>query len=379
MWFGYVMLVLVFVLGFIGIVNSAKKNKTHKTNSILSTDPNSEFMQNKAKMEKEGTGWYALEFKYLPELYMGTEIDYDFFEELYKDPSAIEKQVVATVLATKTALPNPLELKQFVATKEVFDNKKVKCICIKCPTPSIVPLCLYIILVKDSGEDRCKYYTVEKSFKNTYVLCSVGANGDHYNYGDIGATKSEVLNKISSFYKIKDEPVEEILDDENEIDQIDEEEYDAKRNGFRFYVFGSMSELSGQLRHKKFTDEHIREGFPWAIKLIDEAYDVIFGENCSGYKKRGKFNLYIGQTLHPINKVLMDLFEILIYGNNSKEENRAESLPTTVVDTLKNKMLTLSSGINGMIDFADMATYYDAMVSDLNNSKQDSVSEIEDA
>lgn len=93
------------------------------------------------------------------------------------------------------------------------------------------------------------------------------------------------------------------------------------RNAFRMYVLSSFYELDQFLENVPKKDQ--RPAIDEMIAFIDEALINISSGKCVNYRRRSAYSLYPGQTLTPENKVLMDLFDRLCYGDYDSTSNRA--------------------------------------------------------
>ncbi len=66
-----------------------------------------------------------------------------------------------------------------------------------------------------------------------------------------------------------------------------------RRDAFRYYILGSVFEMDF-IVHERYNDANIKEGFSWAIAIIDKAYDDIL--DLTNYDRKGSLNIYPGQN-----------------------------------------------------------------------------------
>ena len=83
-------------------------------------------------------------------------------------------------------------------------------------------------------------------------------------------------------------------------------------------------------------------GFIWAKNMIEKAFSSIATGSCVNYSQKGAFSVYQNQILTSENRVYMDLFEILIFGDNTKKYNRANDLSDDVQNRIRISLLTLN-------------------------------------
>ena len=95
------------------------------------------------------------------------------------------------------------------------------------------------------------------------------------------------------------------------------------RDAFRMYILDSFYDLKHFLANTP--KEALRPSVDEMLAYIDEALINISSGKCVSYRRRSAYSLYPGQTLTPENKVLMDLFDKLSFGNYDKTNNRALS------------------------------------------------------
>ena len=96
--------------------------------------------------------------------------------------------------------------------------------------------------------------------------------------------------------------------------------YTMIKEAFAFYCVGSVVEMHF-VKHDWFTDNNIKEGYHKALKYAFDAFDEISSPFLYYYKQKGTLNIYPGQELNPLTRALMDLFEILMFGNYTSNAN----------------------------------------------------------
>ena len=112
---------------------------------------------------------------------------------------------------------------------------------------------------------------------------------------------------------------------------------ETTKKAFVMYILGSV-ENSGFIFHSHFENE---DGYYWAKNFIENAFSAITTGNCVYYSPKGKFSVYEGQELTPENKVYMDLFEMLMFGDNETKYNRAEDMPNDILNQIRISLHTL--------------------------------------
>lgn len=117
------------------------------------------------------------------------------------------------------------------------------------------------------------------------------------------------------------------------------------RNAFRFYILGSIMQWQ-YFEHDRFNDENFIDGFDWAIKLIDSYFEILNSSSLQFYQQKGKLNIYVGQELNQFTKILMDLYEMLIYGNYSNI-NKAYDMDQNLINDMKIKLISITHILRG--------------------------------
>ena len=92
------------------------------------------------------------------------------------------------------------------------------------------------------------------------------------------------------------------------------------RDAFCYYAVGSVLQ-SGFIRHNWFTNENAKVGYKRAIDIAGEAYDLLKEEPVANYKQKGTLNIYPGQQLTNESKILLDMYEYLMFGNYDSKAN----------------------------------------------------------
>lgn len=128
------------------------------------------------------------------------------------------------------------------------------------------------------------------------------------------------------------------------------------------YILGSIAKYN-VIQHNHFDND---DGFYWAKDYIEKAFVSITTGSCLSYSKKDQFSVYQGQTLTPENKVYMDLFEILIYGDNNWQYNRADDLPESTLNQIRISLYTLNNLLTAndsqtMIEKKQLALAYDEL------------------
>ena len=67
------------------------------------------------------------------------------------------------------------------------------------PAPEKAPLCSRIFICHDSAFSNIRYYTIEKTINNSYMLCGTSGE-DHINYGTAPGTEKELFYRICNLY-----------------------------------------------------------------------------------------------------------------------------------------------------------------------------------
>ena len=71
---------------------------------------------------------------------------------------------------------------------------------IRMPKPEGMPLCSRVYICHDNKLKNIRYYTLELSFDNSYVLCGWDENGAHINHGDAPDEDSKRCLKVLKLY-----------------------------------------------------------------------------------------------------------------------------------------------------------------------------------
>ncbi|HRX14545.1 MAG TPA: hypothetical protein P5087_05995 [Eubacteriales bacterium] len=114
------------------------------------------------------------------------------------------------------------------------------------------------------------------------------------------------------------------------------------KDAFRGYVFGTIC-LWGFFKHDKLNNENFKEGFQWAINVIDKSFDIIIHNQAANYNQKGCFSIYENQMLTPVNAILMDMFELLLFGENCATTNMAKDIPAELIEDMKIKLWSIMS------------------------------------
>ncbi len=117
--------------------------------------------------------------------------------------------------------------------------------------------------------------------------------------------------------------------------------YNSKTiKAIQYYVFVTIFQTSC-VKHDRFDDANLKEGFKWGIGHISDAYAIFAGAQKSVYVQKGAFSVYPDQVLTQDSKVIMDLFELLLFGSNDPNQNRAAELGEDVSAQLRLSMRTI--------------------------------------
>ncbi len=109
------------------------------------------------------------------------------------------------------------------------------------------------------------------------------------------------------------------------------------QKAFIAYILSYVTKLNC-CTHNRFEQD---EGFYWAKEIIEQAFWQLTAGNCDSYVRKGGFSVSKGQPLTPEEKVYMDLFDILLYGDYSSA-NRAVNLSAPVTVNLQAYVWTLN-------------------------------------
>ena len=71
---------------------------------------------------------------------------------------------------------------------------------IRMPKPEGTPLCSRVFICHDKNFENIRYYTVELSFDNSYVLCGWDKGQIHLNHGSAPETEKELFYKVYKLY-----------------------------------------------------------------------------------------------------------------------------------------------------------------------------------
>ena len=126
------------------------------------------------------------------------------------------------------------------------------------------------------------------------------------------------------------------------------------RDAFRYYVFTSIISIN-EIKHDYFTKDNIKNGFLWALEIIDFTFDLITQRKYYGYSQKGLFSTYDMQVLQPATKVFMDMFEELIFGNNNPYKNRIVELSFYTKNLINLKMHSIYFILNDQKDSVALA------------------------
>lgn len=116
-----------------------------------------------------------------------------------------------------------------------------------------------------------------------------------------------------------------------------------RKEAFCFYAVQSVIEM-GYIKHNWFDDNSINIGYPEAITVAKDAYDILTIRK--EYTRKGSLDIYQGQTLTFESKVLLDMFELLIFGKYMIDSNKL------INDEFRNALRLKMKSI-------DMIVYYD--------------------
>ena len=113
-----------------------------------------------------------------------------------------------------------------------------------------------------------------------------------------------------------------------------------RKNAFRLYIMEVIKLYSKTISvHYNFNE---RVDFLNGRKIIDFAYDAIISGKCLYMNQKGAFSVYNNLKLNPQNAILMDMFEELLFGNNSSH-NRAKDLPKDIISDIKLKLWSIQN------------------------------------
>lgn len=116
------------------------------------------------------------------------------------------------------------------------------------------------------------------------------------------------------------------------------------RDAFCYYSVGSVLE-SGFVRHDWFTDENFKTGYKRAIDIAGSTYDLLKKNQVSDYKQKGTLNIYPGQLLTNESKILLDMYECLMFGNYDGDANH--NTPEDLKHDLRIRFKSIESILSG--------------------------------
>ena len=117
-----------------------------------------------------------------------------------------------------------------------------------------------------------------------------------------------------------------------------------ERDAFCYYAVGSVLE-SGFIKHDWFTDENVTVGYKRAVDAAGVAYDLLKKKPVEHYKQKGTLNIYPGQLLTNESKILLDMYEYLMFGNYDSNAN--SNTPEDLKHDLRLRFKSIETIING--------------------------------
>ena len=129
-----------------------------------------------------------------------------------------------------------------------------------------------------------------------------------------------------------------------------------------------LESFSSFVKHDRFVDENLNAGIRWAEDILLDSFINISPWNLQrGYKKRGCFDFAYGELHGIVFDALCDAFEMLLFGDVSKEQNRAELLSEhqqDLVSYVYNSIIRYYKKMMPVSEFEDYADRYAALMNE---------------
>lgn len=145
---------------------------------------------------------YYFEHNFLPQtLYSekGKQFLYTLLEK--KEKLFIE---LMNLLGSEDQLPCPYQESDYDIKAKVVEAKEdlpsFVILTVALPKPEGVPLCSCLYICHDIQFGNIRYYTVEQSFENKFVLSGWDEQGSHINFGEAPEEEDDRFLKISELY-----------------------------------------------------------------------------------------------------------------------------------------------------------------------------------
>ena len=146
---------------------------------------------------------YYFEHTYLPKMLSGRGAKVELIEiemlQGYKLVTMVDN------IGMRNGFKCPYDASNYTVTTETVKSHgnmpEYTVLTIKMPPPEQATLCSHVYICYEKDMENIRYYTLELSFDDRYVLGGWDGNGVHYNYGTAPETGKSCFDKVCNLYE----------------------------------------------------------------------------------------------------------------------------------------------------------------------------------